>query len=706
MHRTKVLKIKGAIRPICCVCSAAFITLMCIGSVSCQKDAVPPEEVPPRTQAPQRAVSHPGGAEQESPTVGSAIPGPVRTQATAATPSVVTPTPTPEATPYPCPGCYGEYNSCMPTQAGTTHHENFLHWTPGHSQLLFYHDESLWTVDSESTEVRRLVDANPGRSHGVSELGFHADLSHDDSLIIFSTCQYLMEARDGSESDNPTYEIATIGLDGTEEQRLTANRFFDHYPVWSPDGGQVAFIATIATGGSRYWGIYDRLSTRLFVLDVPDEGLADAFALSDQQLANANENQSLLRLPGQVSKGRQQVLPYPPVWSPDGQRLAFLAQEPGVSNYVLYTVKPDGSDLARVDEASLIPTWSPNGDRLAFVKIIYRPVSRSGLTEATIYTSKYDGSDLRQLWTSESDERFHSYDIQSYLGDLISSIAWSPDGSEILAASPWLWAVQSDGSGTRPIGPYASPVLFNNAIWSHDGSRITTSFSWAVSRNDWTFGIMTLASDGSDLQVLVGSDAEGRLMPWNTPRVDAVPADYAEVDACSQGVVVPEPNVNQGLVQDCEVLMEVRDQMTRTGSLNWSPDIPIAEWEGVSIAGSPPRVHAVALRGPRVIGILPPELGELEELRALNVGGDDDSVTSGLTGPIPAELGNLQSLRYLNLGFNFLSGEIPQELGRSQSLDVLELYANFVGGCVPSQLEAALSQADRLEPCPDVEGNG
>ena len=40
------------------------------------------------------------------------------------------------------------------------------------------------------------------------------------------------------------YEIATIGIDGASPERLTRNGHYDHYPVWSPDGTQIAFLTS------------------------------------------------------------------------------------------------------------------------------------------------------------------------------------------------------------------------------------------------------------------------------------------------------------------------------------------------------------------------------------------------------------------------------------------------------------------------------
>src|SRR5438046_2960144 len=51
-------------------------------------------------------------------------------------------------------------------------------------------------------------------------------------------------------------------------------------------------------------------------------------------------------------------------WSPEGTRLAFTGD-----NDVLWTVRPDGSDLLRMTDTQVTGyTWSPDGGQLAFTE--------------------------------------------------------------------------------------------------------------------------------------------------------------------------------------------------------------------------------------------------------------------------------------------------------------------------------------------------
>ena len=57
---------------------------------------------------------------------------------------------------------------------------------------------------------------------------------------------------------------------------------------------------------------------------------------------------------------------------------------------------------------------------------------------------------------------------------------------------------------------------------------------------------------------------------------------------CDSGIAVPDPAHNPGLVKDCETLLAARDGLSRT--LNWLPETPISQWDGVTTSGSPTRV--------------------------------------------------------------------------------------------------------------------
>ena len=159
---------------------------------------------------------------------------------------------------------------------------------------------------------------------------------------------------------------------------------------------------------------------------------------------------------------------------------------------------------------------------------------------------------------------------------------------------------------------------------------------------------------------------------------------------CEQGTAVSNPSGNPGLVSDCEALLAARDTLRGTETLNWSSDTAIADWEGITVSGTPERVTELKIdgwtsqwrigRSITLDGTVPAQLGELSELQRLQLSRNE------LTGTIPAELADLAALTSLQLYGNELSGGIPPELGELSNLTTLNLRDNPLGGGIPVEL--------------------
>jgi TolB protein len=79
-----------------------------------------------------------------------------------------------------------------------------------------------------------------------------------------------------------------------------------------------------------------------------------------------------------------------PVWSPDGQRIAFASDRTG--NFEVYVMDADGGNVQQLTEnpgEDFEPVWSPDGERLAFGS--RRPPD---LSEIAIYLMAPDGSGI------------------------------------------------------------------------------------------------------------------------------------------------------------------------------------------------------------------------------------------------------------------------------------------------------------------------
>ena len=111
----------------------------------------------------------------------------------------------------------------------------------------------------------------------------------------------------------------------------------------------------------------------------------------------------------------------------------------------------------------------------------------------------------------------------------------------------------------------------------------------------------------------------------------------------------------------------------------WLSGGPLSAWHGVE-TNSDGQVVELSLFDNDLSGSLPPEIGNLTELRGLSL------LSNDLSGSLPPEIGDLTELRELWLQFNDLSGSIPPELGNLSSLVQLGLSNNAFTGPIPAEL--------------------
>ena len=190
---------------------------------------------------------------------------------------------------------------------------------------------------------------------------------------------------------------------------------------------------------------------------------------------------------------------------------------------------------------------------------------------------------------------------------------------------------------------------------------------------------------------------------WALAAVLLLGAGSPTLWACDGGTVVPEPGNNTGLVEDCKVLLALRDGVAGA-NLGWDTQLAITSWPGVVVSGSPRRVTELRLPGNQLTGFIPPELAQLTHLKLLDFSRNRltgfippelaqltqlqglDFRGNGLEGPIPVELAQLSQLSWLDLGTNQLVGPIPVELGQLTQLEWLSLSGNQLTGTIPVEL--------------------
>jgi Tol biopolymer transport system component len=206
--------------------------------------------------------------------------------------------------------------------------------------------DELWLMDAAGAGQRRIV---PRRRSVRDPVTTSPSWSPDSRRIFFGRWN-TPTSRCGS--------VFRIGADGRGLTRLTRDSASESDPAVSPDGRRIAVSA------SSYC----------------DPGWAGRLAVTDTRGRTTRDLQRLRSPPG---------FDVQPSWSPDGERLAFVAWdylESGRS--AIYALDRDGSDLRRVTRSTFDtggPAWSPDGEWIAFHK------------EGGLHVVRPDGSGLRRV---------------------------------------------------------------------------------------------------------------------------------------------------------------------------------------------------------------------------------------------------------------------------------------------------------------------
>ncbi len=280
---------------------------------------------------------------------------------------------------------------------------------------------------------------------------------------------------------------------------------------------------------------------------------------------------------------------------------------------------------------------------------------------------RYDGP-----YCNESDVAALNVLYQNTGGkDWTNSGGWSGDG----AVSEWY------GVSTDSLGRVTGLDLSGNGLTGR------------LPRNlDRLAQLTELRIDGNALT--------GRL-PLELARLPLQAFHYADTELCAPveqpfRVWLKTVSSHEGSGRDCApltdrdilvALYEATDGPAWIESENWLTDAPLEEWQGVSVDVEG-RVSVLWLGDNNLQGLIPPELGNLSNLRRVYLSGNQ------FTGPIPPELGSLAKLTWLWLSNNELTGPIPRELQSLANLEDLNLFDNSLSGAIPPELGNLVNLTD------------
>jgi Tol biopolymer transport system component len=260
---------------------------------------------------------------------------------------------------------------------------------------------------------------------------------------------------------------------------------------------EIAVQESVAEGSTAVYIINADSSNQRPLIEA-NEPYVSGWSLDGRQLtfsASSNGISAIYTI--DVSSGEQRLLTpeqlaaSSPIWSPDGQRIAFTAyQSSNYSDPGLYVIQPDGQNLKRLTtdlQEIYWPSWSPDGQQLLF----------SAYAEATaeeyswdIYAVNTDGSHLHNLTAHAGED---------------SEPVWSPDKSKIAFTSirggrSGLYVMAADGR--NPTRLTQMPGLLGNIGWSPDGTQLLFKANQVEGHHQDAFDIFVVNADGGNLRNL------------------------------------------------------------------------------------------------------------------------------------------------------------------------------------------------------------
>ena len=348
-------------------------------------------------------------------------------------------------------------------------------------------------------------------------------------------------------------------------------------------------------------------------------------------------------------------------------------------------------------------------------------------------SARHLGEDPNGEWTLRVTDRIPAVD------GILDGMAITVYGHERTPGAPGAPSIEANVEGETLTVAWAAPGEPGDSdITAYDLRHIETAADETV-ESSWTVVEAWSAEAGGELEYTITGLSDGTQYDVQVRAVNDFGAGLWSESAvaaprtspCVSGGAVADGADHPGLARDCEALLDARDTLAGTATLNWSADTPITEWDGIrggrypSLEGTPPRVTRLYLHGRGLNGTISGDLARVTELTWLylhrndltgEIPGDvaslpslerlyvyDNELTGGvpvgsaslqrlfaqrnnLSGTIPAELGLMSGLEWLSLYDNDLSGAIPPELGDLSSLERLYLQRNNLSGTIPPEL--------------------
>jgi TolB protein len=248
-------------------------------------------------------------------------------------------------------------------------------------------------------------------------------------------------------------DVYSVGPDGQDLQRLTTDAGFDACSAYSSDGQRIAYCSGQGGGPVQVWTMNQDGTDKQQVTHMSGAAIFPDFSPDGGKLVFtakpagsttrdiyviSSDGTGLERLTQDEGDNTY------PAFSPDGRKIVFDSNRTGTSQ--VYVMDADGNDQRQLTSdpqpKDQVPDWSPNGSKIAYL------ADTHGIADVT------PGGTWGDIWVMNANGS-HQHQITQNATDY--GTAWSPDGKRI-ATLDWptrtIYTLDArDGSDRRALDP-------------------------------------------------------------------------------------------------------------------------------------------------------------------------------------------------------------------------------------------------------------
>jgi Tol biopolymer transport system component len=245
-------------------------------------------------------------------------------------------------------------------------------------------DFDIWTMDPDGRHLVNLTAKSKADD-------FNQSWRADGRRIAF------MSNRVTATNPEGDYEIFIMKADGSHQRQITFNALDDESPAWSPDGRRIVFVRDFDP-------IEGQIDDDLFTMNAngtEQRNLTSSPGVQDQEpnwsadgrriafLSDRDGDLEVYTMRPNGSSVRQltsnDAFEFRPNWSPDSGMITFTSDRDG--DFDVYVMRADGTNQTNVTNPTGggVSAWSPDGRKIAF------------LANEDIFTMNADGSNKVQL---------------------------------------------------------------------------------------------------------------------------------------------------------------------------------------------------------------------------------------------------------------------------------------------------------------------